>query len=335
MKYFFLSVLLLFTIFGCKSKKESAEFFKRGNYHFKKNELDKAEHFFTESIKKTPDFADAYNNRGVVFLKRGNTEKALKDFEKAVNLDASFVDAKFNLAKILSESGEYKRAEMIFKSLESKMKNSSDFYNQMGQNAIRQNHFDEGLKLLEKSFSLNPGNVETLTNISYLFLIQNREVEALKFVDKALKINPDFGFALNNKAVISGRNRSFKEAINLLEKALLNDPKNLVFINNLTLYCLENKDLENGLIYLQKAKKIDEANPYTLRNMGVYFFYSGKKTEALKIFQEIERSNPEVDHIYYFLALNTASLKDNTSACKFRKRAASLSEPWLTILPDC
>ena len=60
--------LLIFSLFfvACKNKKESAEFFGRGNYHFKKNELETALHFFDEAIKKDKEFSDAYNNRGMV-----------------------------------------------------------------------------------------------------------------------------------------------------------------------------------------------------------------------------------------------------------------------------
>jgi tetratricopeptide (TPR) repeat protein len=103
MKKLLIFVLLIPFFWACKGNKESSEFFKRGNFHFKKNELDKAEHFFSEAIKKTPDFADAYNNRGVVYLKVGRMDEALKDFEKAVATDDSFVDAKLNLGRLYSE----------------------------------------------------------------------------------------------------------------------------------------------------------------------------------------------------------------------------------------
>ncbi len=335
MKNFLILVLLFMPVWGCKSKKESSEFFKRGNYHFKKNELEKAEHFFTEAIKKSPDFADAYNNRGAVYLKWGKNQDAKKDFEKAVNLDGKFTEAKFNLAKLLSETGELKQAEALFKSIENKMKNSSDFYNHFGQNTVKLNHFDEGLKALEQSLKLNPGNVEALTNISYVFLVQNNEKIAQDYIDKALNINPEFGFALNNKAVISGRKRDFKNSVEMLEKALIKDPQNQVFLNNAALYYLENRELEKGMVFLEKANKIDESNPYSLRNQAIYLFYSGKTKESYSLFQKIEKENPEVDHIYYYLSKNASALHDKISACKYRKTGAGLSEPWISELPEC
>ena len=81
---------------GSKNKTEAAEFFERGNYHFKKNEVERALELFTEAIEKVPDFADAFNNRGLCYERLDNIEKAANDYRKAVELDDSFNKAKIN-----------------------------------------------------------------------------------------------------------------------------------------------------------------------------------------------------------------------------------------------
>src|SRR5690606_13828347 len=98
-----------------KNKKEAAEFFERGNYHFKKREYERAIELFSEAIDKIPDFADAFNNRGLCFEKQGNLEKAASDYLKAVELDDSFSQAKLNLAAANMHLGKLKESESLFR----------------------------------------------------------------------------------------------------------------------------------------------------------------------------------------------------------------------------
>ena len=87
-----------------KVTKNLLNFLNEEIFILKKNELEKQNIFFSEAIKKNPDFADAYNNRGVVYLKVGRTDEALKDFEKAVSVDDSFVDAKAQFRPIVQRN---------------------------------------------------------------------------------------------------------------------------------------------------------------------------------------------------------------------------------------
>jgi tetratricopeptide (TPR) repeat protein len=65
-KYLFI-LNTIFFLFSCGTdkKEEAIKFFKRGNYKLKDKEYQEAIHWFDESIIQNPDFADAYNNRGL------------------------------------------------------------------------------------------------------------------------------------------------------------------------------------------------------------------------------------------------------------------------------
>jgi tetratricopeptide (TPR) repeat protein len=328
MRNIFFLVLLFPFILGCKGNKESAEFFKRGIFHYKNNELDKAEHFFNEAIKKDEKFADAYNNRGVVYLKTFKTENAIKDFEKAVSLDNTFIDAKLNLAKVYSEIGKTGEAEKLFIDIEPKMKTSSDFYNQFGQNFVRQNHFEEGESNLKISLKINPKNVETLTNLGYIKLISNDVDEAEGLFLKALEIKPDFAYANNNQAVVLAKKRLFSEALILLEKAENKEINNIIYTNNIALCALENGNVALGLEKIKKAEKIEETNPYTVRNQGIYLLKMNKFEEALLKFSAVEKNNPEVEYIYYYLGKTYWALKNKPKACEYFKLGVKLNDYW-------
>lgn len=319
-------LLLVLLFFSCKSKKESAEFFKRGNYHFKINEPEKAIYFFNEAINKYPEYADAYNNRGLVYLKINKSPKAIDDFEKAIKIDSKFFEAKFNLAKIYSEIGKTKEADKLYEEITSNYLKSSDFYNFYGQNLVRINQINKSLYSLNKSLQLNPKNIEAITNMGYVYYLQNENEKAKIQFEKALKINPKFPFALNNLAVLLGKNRDFNEAIKLIEDSEL--ILDIVVCNNLTLFYLEKQDLEKAKIYLDKAQKMDEKNAYTKRNAAIFILNSLKPKEAKDLFESLEKTNPEIDYLYYFIGKTFQKLNDKENACKNFKIGVQLNDYW-------
>jgi tetratricopeptide (TPR) repeat protein len=336
MRYLIVLVLLIVFSIGCKSKKESSEFFKRGNFHFKKNELDKAEHFFNEAIKKDESFADAYNNRGAVFLKKGEIDKATLDFETAVKIDAKFIDARFNLARVYSEQGKYGEAEALFKDLEPQMKNSSEFYNYFAQNHIGLNHWDQGKDLLLKSLSINSNNLEALTNLGYVFLIEKKFEKASEYLDKALKINPEFVFALNNKAVLAGREKNFSGGIIYLEKAIEKEPVNQIFLNNMAFLLIENGQLNEGNDFIRKSEIINAADPYLNRNKALVFLKNNKLNEAEAILLNLEKDSPDVEYLYYYLHNVYEKLGNTSKACKYLKTGQKIGDTWcLNIKSSC
>lgn len=318
------------TSLSCKSKKESAEFFTRGNFHFKKKDYDRAEHFFSEAIRKNPQLADAYNNRGLIYLHRGEWEKAGKDFEEAVRLDRTFIDARYNLARFYTETGRADAGEPLFKDLEARMDSSSTFHNAYGQNFVMRNHYAEGEQHFKRALEINPDNVEALTNLAYVKTTDHRYDEARELLERALKLSPGFVFALNNRAVLYGLERQWAPALALLKKAEQAEPSNLIVVNNLALFYLESGSLEEGREKVLRGEKLDEENAYTRRNRAVLLFKEHKAAEALVILEDVEDRNPETEHIYYYLGRVQEALGNKTETRKYNETGRKLKDPWLS-----
>lgn len=326
MKVYILILITVFGFVGCKSKKESAEFFKRANYHFKKNELDQALTFFSEAIEKDENFADAYNNRGVVYLKLEKQKEAQGDFEKAIALDGTFFEAKYNLAKLFSDQNKLTESEILFKDIQYKFKDSSDFMNHFGQNYIKMNKISEGLFALTESVRLNPKNVEAITNLGYVYTLQNENQKAKTEFEKALKINPNFAYALNNLALIYEKENKLDEAIEYLKKAEKVNPIDIIILNNLTLCYLETNAQSTAKNYLDKSERIAAENPYTIRNRGIYEISFGDAKNGINTLTNLEKAHPDVEYIYYFLGKGYLKIGDKNSACKHIKTGKTLKD---------
>ncbi|MEL6526262.1 MAG: tetratricopeptide repeat protein, partial [Chloroflexota bacterium] len=81
------------------------EWFNRGYENEKTNTQD-AERFYTKAIELKPDYANAYNNRGVVREAQGDESGAIADYTKAISLKPDYAMAYYNRGIIRSAQGD-------------------------------------------------------------------------------------------------------------------------------------------------------------------------------------------------------------------------------------
>ncbi|EPG76249.1 SpoIIE-like protein phosphatase domain protein [Leptospira fainei serovar Hurstbridge str. BUT 6] len=76
--------------------------FRIANCHSLLNDLDKAEHFYLQSIEKASKNHHAYNNLGSVYYRKGDIFQAKLEWKKALEIKPDFKTAILNLTKIES-----------------------------------------------------------------------------------------------------------------------------------------------------------------------------------------------------------------------------------------
>lgn len=319
-------IILAAIILACgnKNKTEAAEFFERGNFHFKKNETERAMELFKEAIEKVPDFADAYNNRGLCFEKLGNIEKARNDYRKAVELDDSFGQAKLNLAHASLLLGENKTCENLLNQLAPAYADSSQFLDLRGKFYLQTFNPSNAIADFERSLSIVPNNLETKTNLGYALYLQKDFEEAKQAFLQVISQKSDFAFALNNLSATYAQLGEWKEALQYSQKAIKEEPNEITFINTHALNLLENGDYIKAPEYIEQALKLFPENPYALRNSGLLKLKTENAASALAILEQVEANNPEVEFIYYYLGKTYQKAENLTAACKAFKRGALL-----------
>jgi lipoprotein NlpI len=53
---------------------------------------------FDQALKINPNYAEAYNNRGIVYRNKGDYNKAIADFEAVLRIDPNNIGAKIWLS---------------------------------------------------------------------------------------------------------------------------------------------------------------------------------------------------------------------------------------------
>ncbi|HEY0048935.1 MAG TPA: carboxypeptidase regulatory-like domain-containing protein, partial [Pyrinomonadaceae bacterium] len=97
--------------------KEALKKYQEAAEGIKKNDLKAAVAALDAAIAIYPDFAIAYNEKGLLLVRQNELDKALEAYVKAIQLKPDYFDAKFNFGYALLNKKEYQQTEMIFRDL--------------------------------------------------------------------------------------------------------------------------------------------------------------------------------------------------------------------------
>jgi tetratricopeptide (TPR) repeat protein len=81
------------------------------------NDTDRALKYWQQALELRPDYPEALNNLGVLFLRQGRTAEAQEEFQKAIRVAADFDQPYLNLARLYITQGEKTRAREILMEL--------------------------------------------------------------------------------------------------------------------------------------------------------------------------------------------------------------------------
>lgn len=99
--------------------------FYDGNYHplswitlgldcYQQGQAVAARRQFDRAIQVDPDFADAYNNRNLLYQSNGDLDAALQDFDRAIRLDPELAGAYVNRGMVWKSKQNYELAARDF-----------------------------------------------------------------------------------------------------------------------------------------------------------------------------------------------------------------------------
>lgn len=129
--------------------KESAEKIAQSisyfNQAYNEKDLDKQIELYTKAIELNPNYAEAYNNRGVAYYDKGEFNKAIEDYNKAIELNPNDAEAYNNRGVAYKKKGD------IFKAIEDYTKaielnpNLAEAYNNIANAYLKIGELDQAL----------------------------------------------------------------------------------------------------------------------------------------------------------------------------------------------
>lgn len=230
-----------------------------------------------DSIKKSPNVARAYLNRGVAYERKGLSDLALKDFNKALEIGPEDAIVYSNRGAVKKKNGDLEGAlRDLNRAIETNPSYAGSYTNR-GSLYLSVNQYELAIADFNKVLSFNPYFAEGYRNRGRAYLNLNMIDKALVDLDRAIELRPDSAEGYNNRGIAYANKGDFTKALENFDTAIKIEPMKIAEAYNnrgMTHYKLKNLDL--AILDLDQA--IDMAPKYAqayLNRSTVH--YTGKK----------------------------------------------------------
>jgi predicted TPR repeat methyltransferase len=207
-----------------RKKEDFALNFEKASLSHREGRLAEAEKAYLEILRRKPDWGQALNALGTLFLDQSRPQEARQVFEKAANLSPPHLPACYNLARLKQMENDHQGAINIYKAMLEKQHNIGEWWNNMGVAYREIGDQDEAISCFRRAVAFAPNMAEAWNNLGVaqdeLNLIEN----ALTSYKKAIEIRPDYVSAHFNLGISLQKLERFKEAEEHYNKVLETEP---------------------------------------------------------------------------------------------------------------
>ena len=152
-----------------------------------------------EAIRLKPDYAEAYNNRGVAKFALGRYDDALADYDEAIRLKPDHARPYYNLGIVKAKLGRHDDALADYdEAIRLKPDYAGAFYNRgVAKDALGRH--DDALADYDEAIRLKPDYAEAYNNRGAVKDALGRHDDALADYAEAIRLKPDLAEAYGNR----------------------------------------------------------------------------------------------------------------------------------------
>ena len=227
-----------------------------------------------QRIREEPENPGLYAGRAEVYYKQKAYKEAIQDLAYALKLDSVNVDYHHFLADVYMDFLQSRQA----------------------------------IRTMERAVALYPERIPSLLKLSEFQMLLKQHQNSLKTVDRILKIDPQnaegyFMMGLNFREM-----GDIPRAINSFQSAVENEPELIdgwVVLGEL----FAQRDNDIAERYFDNAARLDSLNADVLMAKANYYHNKGRLDEALEVYDNIIRVEPQYSDAFYNMGL--AKLEQN------------------------
>jgi tetratricopeptide (TPR) repeat protein len=155
--------------------------------------------FLDVFIMKEPNFAEAYNNRGVAYDELNQHERAIEDYRKAIELNPNYAGAYSNRGVAYDELNQHERAIEDYNNAIELNPNYAEAYYNRGNAYAELNQQERAIEDYRKAIELNPNDAKAYSNRGLAYDKLNKHERAIEDYDNAIELNPNYAEAYYNR----------------------------------------------------------------------------------------------------------------------------------------
>ena len=175
---------------------------------------------FDTAITIKPDYAEAHNGRGILFVNLNRPAEAIAGFDRAIALRPDYAEAHNNRGLVLQDLKRLDEALASFDKALALQPDNSRIHSNRGTTLHEAGRFQEALVSFDRAVALKIDYAEAHYNRGVVLQDLQRLDEALAAFDAAIALKPDYAAAYNNRGVVLQDLRRLDEAVTSFEKSI-------------------------------------------------------------------------------------------------------------------
>ena len=209
--------------------------------------------YLGQAISLDPNYAPAYNNRGVARLDLDQTQKAIEDFDQAIRLNPDNAMAYSNRGVAYKDLGQYQRA---IKDLDEAIRLDPDNpkpYTNRGVAYKNLGQYPQAVKDYDQAVRLDPNDAKTHSNLGLAYYASGKYQKAIENFNQAVRLDPNDPGTYNNRGTALYKSGQRQKAVQDYNHALSLDPNYSPAYNNRGYAYIMEGEFELGCKNLERA----------------------------------------------------------------------------------
>jgi tetratricopeptide (TPR) repeat protein len=251
------------------------------------------------ALKNEPDNAVGHYQLGLAYAQQRDITRAESEWREAVRIRPDLADAHRALATLEIGRGNFdnalKTAQQIIKSQPS----SADGFLFRGIAELGLRRFTDAQQDDEEALKRAPNSPAPYVQLGHVQLAQKHYSDAAKFYQQGLEKDPASSDALRGLMASYVDQKQYDQAIAAANAQIAKSPSTSNFYDLLGTALFEGKkDYPGAETALRKAIDLDKNNTDALEKLGKVQIQEGKLDQALALYQQAIKDNPQQARLY-------------------------------------
>ena len=234
------------------------------------------------------------------YFQLGRYPDAKLFYNSILKLDSTNTQAISSLGSIFEKENNQREALRYYVYWASLDSNSSFAFKRSGFTAIRSGLGMEGILFFLKAHELNPADIETIDQLSTLYLQSEQLDYAEQVLQKGLNIDPNNIRLLQNKARLFSKRKDYPTVIQAIEKTMAQGDTSEYYQMMIGVAYLQLDSLDKGIFNLEEIMRRKEDTEHTHQYLGLAYRKKGDTKKSIEHFEKaIQKGISEKIDSYY------------------------------------
>ncbi len=262
------------------------QWFERG---FAAKDVDERLRFYAEAIRLKPDYAKAFNNRGIARYNKGDMEGALRDLNKAIRLQPDDAIALNNRGELRLGKGDVEGALQDINQAIRLKPDYAEAFNNRGIARYGKGDMEGALQDYNRAIRLKPYLAEAFYNRGNARRTKGDMEGALQDYNRAIRLKPDNADAFHNRGAARRAKGDVEDAMQDYSETIRLKPDDAAAFYNRGVARQAKGDVEGAMQDFDEAIRLKPDLAEAFNNRGIARRAKGDMEGALQDFNKAIR----------------------------------------------